>query len=54
MASEHSTLKLLGAIAAKVIPNRCAHAQETGFDAFTKDVHHELGGIADPRTARDF
>ena len=45
--------ELLGAIAANVIPNRCAHAQKTGFDAFTKDVGDELGRIADPRTTRD-
>ena len=45
--------ELLGAIAVNVTPNRCAHAQETGFDAFSKDVRDELGGIAHPRTTRD-
>lgn len=45
--------QLLGAIAAKVTPKRCAHAKKTGFDAFIKDVRDELGRIAHPRTTRD-
>lgn len=52
-ASEHRRLHLLGAIAANVTPNRCAHAKTTGLDAFTKDVRDELRGIADPGTTRD-
>ena len=53
MASEHRRLQLLGAIAANVTPNRCAHAKKTGFDAFTKDVRQELGEISHPRLTRD-
>ena len=48
MAPEHRRLQLLGAIAAIVTPNRCAHAMETGFDEFTEDVRDELGKIAPP------
>ncbi|MCW8141553.1 MAG: hypothetical protein KIT58_21835, partial [Planctomycetota bacterium] len=44
--SDERPLDLLAAVAREVDPGRCAHARETGLEAFCAEVRRELGPLA--------
>lgn len=43
--SPDSPLDVLEAVARAVVPDRCVHAKDTGFEAFAVDVKAELGPL---------
>jgi hypothetical protein len=45
--SEDSIMDLLAEIAARVDPDRCVHANETGFRGLMREVHKELRGLVE-------